>query len=225
MDPNDLVLQYLDEAHATETALVTNLRAHIAMTTDAEYERLLKRHLSETQDQVAAIKVRRGELGEKDGRSLVAGAFGMAMDVAGQILVLSKGPLDAVRTTSQQERMLKNARDEAATEALEIALYDALEAAATAAGDSRTAKLAVDHRKQEEKMLGDLRKQIARLAVATFEDKTDTKAAATASPSRSSSGRSRSTSSSSSSSRRKAAGAKTSGSSSRTPASRSRSSS
>ncbi|MDP9294568.1 MAG: hypothetical protein M3O90_09130 [Actinomycetota bacterium] len=27
-----MVLQYLDEAHATEQALVTNLRAHIAMT-------------------------------------------------------------------------------------------------------------------------------------------------------------------------------------------------
>src|SRR4051794_37028014 len=174
MDPNDLVLQYLDEAHATETALVTNLRAHIAMTTDAEYEQLLKRHLSETQDQVASIKVRRGELGEKGGRSLVAGAVGMAMDVAGQILVLSKGPLDAVRTTSQQERMLKNARDEAATEALEIALYDALEAAANAAGDSKTAKLAVDHREQEERMLADLRREIPKLALATFEDKTGT---------------------------------------------------
>jgi ferritin-like metal-binding protein YciE len=226
MDPNDLVLQYLDEAHATETALVTNLRAHIAMTTDAEYQQLLERHLSETQDQVAAIKARRGELGEKDGRSLVAGAFGLAMDVAGQILVLSKGPLDAVRTNSQQERMLKNARDEAATEALEIALYDALEAAARAAGDGQTAELAVEHRKQEEQMLADLRKQIGRLAVAAFEDKTDTKAKTTASTSRSSSGRSRSTSSSSSSSRRKASGAKPSRPSSpRTSSSRSRSSS
>jgi ferritin-like metal-binding protein YciE len=179
MDPNDLVLQYLDEAHATESALVTNLKAHIAMTTDGEYQRLLERHLAETQDQVSNIKSRRGELGEK-GRNLVAGAVGLAMDVAGQVLVLTKGPLDAMRTTSQQERMLKNARDECATEAIEIALYDALEAAADAAGDAETAELAVDHRAQEERMLGDLRTEIRKLAVATFEDKTDTEAKASA---------------------------------------------
>ncbi|MGI8623871.1 MAG: hypothetical protein ACR2NB_10420 [Solirubrobacteraceae bacterium] len=37
MDPKTLVVQYLDEAHATETAPVTNLGAHIAMTTDDDY--------------------------------------------------------------------------------------------------------------------------------------------------------------------------------------------
>jgi F0F1-type ATP synthase membrane subunit b/b' len=117
------------------------------------------------------------------------------MDAVGQILVLTKGPIDAVRTPSQQERMLKNARDECATEAIEIALYDALEAAANAAGDSKTAKLAVDHRKQEERMLADLRKQIGRLAVATYESKTGEKAKAKASKAKSSSSRSRSTAS------------------------------
>jgi ferritin-like metal-binding protein YciE len=180
MDPNALVLQYLSEAHATETALVTNLRAHIAMTTDDSYRKLLERHLKETQAQVSNIDDRRAEFGAEGGKGFVAGAVGLAMDAVGQILVLSKGPFDAVRTTSQQERMLKNARDECATEAIEIALYDALEAAANAAGDTKTAKLAVDHRKQEEKMLSDLRKEIGKLAVATFEDKTATKAKSTA---------------------------------------------
>ena len=166
------------------------------MTTSASYKRILQRHLSETQAQVANIDDRRSELGADGGKGLVAGAVGLAMDAVGQILVLSKGPLDAVRTTSQQERMLKNARDECATEAIEIALYDALEAAANAAGDSKTAKLAVDHRKQEEKMLADLRKEIGKLAVATFEDKTDTKAKTKASAAKSSSTRRRSTASS-----------------------------
>ena len=178
MDPNSLVLQYLSEAHATESALVTNLKAHIAMTTDAQYKRVLERHLEETQAQVSNLDDRRSELGESGGKGFVAGAVGLAMDALGQVLVLSKGPLDAVRTTSQQERMLKNARDECATEAIEIALYDALEAAANAAGDAKTAKLAVDHRKQEERMLADLRTQIGRLAVSTFEDKTEQKAKA-----------------------------------------------
>jgi ferritin-like metal-binding protein YciE len=188
MDPNALVLQYLSEAHATESALVTNLTAHIAMTSDAQYKNVLQRHLDETKAQVKNIDERRGELGADGGRGFVAGAVGLAMDAVGQILVLTKGPIDAVRTPSQQERMLKNARDECATEAIEIALYDALEAAADAAGDSKTAKLAVDHRKQEERMLADLRKQIGRLAVATYESKTGEKAKAKASSAKPSSG-------------------------------------
>ena len=190
MDPNALVLQYLSEAHATETALVTNLTAHIAMTSDAQYEKVLRRHLDETKAQVKNIDERRSELGADGGKGFVAGAVGLAMDAVGQILVLTKGPIDAVRTISQQERMLKNARDECATEAIEIALYDALEAAANAAGDTKTAKLAVDHRKQEERMLADLRKQIGRLAVATFEDKTKTKAKSKASTAKSSTAKS-----------------------------------
>jgi ferritin-like metal-binding protein YciE len=194
MDPNALVLQYLSEAHATESALVTNLTAHIAMTSDSQYEKVLRRHLDETKAQVKNIDERRSELGADGGKGFVAGAVGLAMDAVGQILVLTKGPIDAVRTPSQQERMLKNARDECATEAIEIALYDALEAAANAAGDTKTAKLAVDHRKQEERMLADLRKQIGRLAVATYESKTGEKAKTKASAAKSSSSsRSRST--------------------------------
>jgi len=209
MDPNALVLQYLSEAHATETALVTNLRAHIAMTSDGSYKSVLQRHLEETQAQVRNIDRRRAELGQEGGKGLVAGAVGLAMDAVGQILVLSKGPLDAVRTTSQQERMLKNARDECATEAIEIALYDALEAAANAAGDPTTAKLATDHREQEERMLADLREQIGRLAVATFEDKTATKAKSSpASATASASPASSPSSSSGSTAKRKASTAK-----------------
>jgi ferritin-like metal-binding protein YciE len=217
MDPKTLVLQYLDEAHATETALVTNLRAHLAMTTDDAYRKLLERHLKETQQHERHVAKRREELGGTSGRGVVAGAVGLARDAVGQALVLSKGPLDAVRTVNQQERMLKNAKDECATEALEIATYDALEAAAKAAGDDKTARMAADHRKQEEQMLGDLRKQINKLAVASFEARTGT------APKRSSSSRSSSSRSSSSSSRSKAAGAKSSRSGSGARSSRSRS--
>jgi ferritin-like metal-binding protein YciE len=172
MDPKTLVLQYLDEAHATETALVTNLTAHIAMTSDGAYKNLLERHLDETRKQVTAIDRRRKQLGGKDGRGIVAGAVGLARDAVGQALVLTKGPLDAVRTLNQQERMLKNAKDECATEALEIATYDALEAVAKAAGDEPTARLAAEHRTQEERMLRDLRKEIVKLAARTADERT-----------------------------------------------------
>ena len=207
MDPKTLVLQYLDEAHATETALVTNLRAHLTMTSEGSYRDLLQRHLGETQRQVKAIDRRRSQLGGKDGRGLVAGAVGLARDAVGQALVLTKGPIDAVRTMSQPERMLKNAKDECATEALEIATYDSLEAAAKAAGDDVTARLAREHRAEEEAMLRDLRKEIPKLALLTVEDKTGERPATTT---RSSSGRSASTSRASSSTKKKASTAKSS---------------
>jgi len=63
MDPNSLVLQYLDEAHATETALVTNLKAHIAMTTRAPYKKRLKEHLKETKAHARGLERRIKKLG------------------------------------------------------------------------------------------------------------------------------------------------------------------
>ena len=175
MDPKTLTRIYLDEAHAMETALVTNLTAHIGLTTDPDYRALLERHLEETRAQVRNIDRRRKAVGHARRNPIVAG-LGLARDIAGQALVLTKGPLDALRTIDQHDRMLKNARDECATEALEIATYDVLETVAKAAGDNPTAKLAADHRKQEERMLADLRAVIARLAVDTFESRTGAEA-------------------------------------------------
>jgi ferritin-like metal-binding protein YciE len=172
MDSKILILKQLDEAHAMETALVTNLSAHMAMTTDDDYRALLERHLKETTEQVSAIDRRRRALGRSGGRGIVSMTLGTARDLVGQALVLTKGPIDGIRTADQHERMLKNAKDECATEALEIATYDALETLAKAAGDKVTAKLAADHRRQEERMLEDLRATIAALSVDTYESRT-----------------------------------------------------
>jgi ferritin-like metal-binding protein YciE len=160
-----LVIQYLNEAHATEEALVTTLRAHIAMTPKGSYRDLLERHLGETQQQARTIERRLEELGE--GRSLVAAGVGLAQTVVGQVLALSKGPVDVLRGKSGEEKLLKNAKDECATEALEIATYDALHTLAEAVGDEKTARLAERHRRQEERMLEDLRRHIPALTHAT----------------------------------------------------------
>lgn len=190
MDSKTLLLRYLDEAHATETALVTNLRAHITMADKGAYRSLLERHLTETEEQVENLARRRSELGQNGSRGVVAAGTGVVRDAIGQALVLTKGPLDALRAgTSQAERMLKNAKDECATEALEIATYDHLEAAAEAAGDSETAKLARAHRATEEKTLRALRREIPKLARAAMKQRTGEKRSrATSSASRSRSG-------------------------------------
>ena len=161
----ELVIQYLEEAHATEAALVTTLQAHITMTPHGSYRELLERHLSETRQQTRAIERRLGELGA--GGGLFSAAYGLVQTVVGQALALSKGPFDLLRGSGGEEKLVKNAKDECATEALEIATYDALEALAQAVGDEKTARLAALHRGQEERTLAELREHIPLLTRAT----------------------------------------------------------
>lgn len=150
-----LVIQYLNEALGIERALVTTLRAHIAMTPAGAYRDVLERHVGETQEHATALERRLGELGA--GGGLIATGTGLAQTLVGQGLALSKGPVDLLRGKSGEEKLLKNAKDECATEALEIATYEAIEALAQSVGDEKTAALAVSHREQEERMLSDLR--------------------------------------------------------------------
>ena len=157
-----MILQYLHEAHATEQALVTNLRAHIAMTPSGAYRRTLERHLAETRQHGRAIEHRLGELGGGT-RGVVGLAYGIVQTLVGQALVLTKGPLDMLRGAGGEEKLVKNAKDEAATEMLEIATYDALEELARAVGDEQTARLAARHREQEERALRELRGHIVKL--------------------------------------------------------------
>jgi ferritin-like metal-binding protein YciE len=163
-----LIIQILQEAHATEQALVTNLRAHIAMTPRGSYRGSLERHLTETQQHERAVARRIRELGGDGG--VLSAVYGVVASAVGQVLVLTKGPLDLLRGGADgDEKLLKNARDEVVTEALEIAIYDALEALATAIGDDATARLAARHRGQEERMLEQLRGHIPKLANAVIQ--------------------------------------------------------
>ncbi|MCW3009674.1 MAG: hypothetical protein JWO90_78, partial [Solirubrobacterales bacterium] len=158
----DKVLQYLEEIHALESHLVSTLTAHIAMTPRSEYRDLLERHRYETRTQVQRIEQRLTELGRSS--SLLHVVYGTAQDAIGQGISLVLAPLNLIRGTGGEEKLLKNAKDEAASESLEIASYDALEAVAEAVGDPKTAVLAREHRTQEETFLKDLRALIPGLA-------------------------------------------------------------
>jgi ferritin-like metal-binding protein YciE len=160
-----LVIQQLEEAHASESAAITTHRAHIAMTPEGPYRKLLERHLEETRTQASLLQDRLTELGAN--RSVLAVGFGAAQTVLGQAFALSKGPVDLVRGRAGEEKLFKNAKDEVATEAQEIATYDGLEATARAVGDVKTAELAVRIRGQEERQLSALREQLPELANAT----------------------------------------------------------
>ena len=90
--------------------------------------------------------------------------MGTAQDAVGQMLALAKAPLDIVRGSGGEEKVLKNAKDACATEALEIATYIALEHLARAARDTQTAELAASIRGDEEAMLEAIQAELPALA-------------------------------------------------------------
>ena len=149
------IAQYLSEAHATELALVRTLQAHIGVTPSGDYRRLLERHLRETRQHADRVAKRLDDLGE--GRNVLQAGTDALQSFVGQVAALGKAPMDLVRGETGEEKLVKNAKDECATEALEISTYDALEALARAVGDEPTAELAARNRADEERMLEDLR--------------------------------------------------------------------
>jgi rubrerythrin len=95
--------------------------------------------------------------------------LGFAETLMGQALALGKTPLDLLRGTSAEEKVLKNAKDACATEALEIATYTALERLASRVGDDTTAKLAVSIRGDEERMLERILREVPKLTDAVVQ--------------------------------------------------------
>ena len=161
MNSAQKTIQYLNEAHATEQALTRTLQAHIAMTPRGAYRTDLERHLRETKSHATALEQRLEELGES--RSVVVAGVGALQSLVGQTLALGKGPFDLLRGASAEEKLLKNAKDESATEALEIATYRALEHFAQRIGDKKTARLAASIRADEERMLAVLQERVPTL--------------------------------------------------------------
>src|ERR1700680_416825 len=158
------LVQYLSEAHATEQALVTMLRSQIAMTPGGSYRDGLKSHLRETRDHATRVQRRLDELGQ--GSSPLQAGVGLVQSVVGQALALGKTPLDLVRGTGGEEKVLKNAKDACATEALEIASYTAIERLASSVGDRATQALADSIRADEKEMLDRILREIPKLTEA-----------------------------------------------------------
>ena len=160
------VVQYLGEAHASEVGLASVLRSQIAITPRGSYRDGLEQHLGETQEHARRVRNRSGELGQ--GRNPVQVFVGFAETLISQSLALSKTPFDLLRGSGSEEKVLKNAKDACATEALEIATYTALERLATTVGDERTAKLAASIRGDEERMLERIMREIPKLTDAVI---------------------------------------------------------
>ena len=155
------VLQYLGEAQATEQSLVRVLQSQIAMTPRGAYRTALEQHLRQTREHSERVGERCRELGQ--GGNPLSAAVGVVESVVGQALALGKTPFDLLRGSGGEEKVLKNAKDAYASEALEIATYTAIERLAQAVGDNETARLAASIRADEEKMLDRVLREIPKL--------------------------------------------------------------
>jgi ferritin-like metal-binding protein YciE len=155
------IVQYLKEAHATEDALIRVLQSQIAMTPRGGYRSGLETHLDETRNHAERVARRLKDLDH--GSNPLMAVVGAVETVAGQMLALGKTPFDLLRGSGGEEKVLKNAKDACAAEALEIATYTALERLAKSAGDDTTEKLAASIRTDEEKMLARILREIPKL--------------------------------------------------------------
>jgi ferritin-like metal-binding protein YciE len=158
------IVQYLNEAHASEQALIRVLQSQIAMTPRGSYRSGLETHLRETRDHAARVAARLEALGQ--GSNPLMAVVGVAESVVGQALAFGKTPFDLLRGSGGEEKVLKNAKDACATEALEIATYTAIERMARAVGDDETAGLASSILADEEKMLQRILREIPKLTEA-----------------------------------------------------------
>ncbi len=161
------VVQYLNEAHASEVGLTRVLQSQIAMTPHGRYRTVLEKHLEETRGHAERVEQRLGEL--EQGNNPLQVGIGIAESLLAQTLALWKTPLDLMRGSSGEEKVFKNAKDAAATEALEIATYTGLERVARTVGDETTAKLAASIRRDEERMLERVLREIPKLADAVVQ--------------------------------------------------------
>ncbi|TMK24281.1 MAG: DUF892 family protein, partial [Actinobacteria bacterium] len=125
------------------------------------YRSLLQTHLTETREHARRLEERMRELGR--GRDPLQAIIGFAESALGQVLALGKTPLDMIRGTGGEEKILKNAKDTCATEAWEIATYTAVERLARDVQDDATARLATSIRSEEERMLDRVLNEIPHL--------------------------------------------------------------
>jgi ferritin-like metal-binding protein YciE len=147
------IVQYLEEAHATEVSLIRVLQSQIAMTPRGSTRSAIEEHLEETRGHAERVRARIGAIGARTRGAPFQAWLGLTEAVVGQALALGKTPLDLVRGTSGEEKVLKNAKDDCATEALEIATYTAIQRLAEQHGDDETARLATEILADERRML------------------------------------------------------------------------
>ena len=138
-EAKEQLVKHIDEAYAMEQNVLRMLDGMISSTEDAEMRRDLEHHKKETERQSERLKKRLEAHGAEPS---------MVKEAGGILGALMKGVVDLART----DKPGRNARDGFATEHMEIASYELLERVARRAGDTETAEVARENRKEEREM-------------------------------------------------------------------------
>ena len=133
------LVKHIDEALAMEQNVLRMLDGMIETTHVQEIKADFRHHKVETQEHLSRLQRRLEDRG---------GSTSMVREAGGVMGALMKSVVDKVR----QEKAGRNARDGYATEHLEIASYQLLERVAERAGDTETAEVARQNRRDEEAM-------------------------------------------------------------------------
>ena len=131
--------KHIDEALAMENNVLRMLDGLIQTTHKQEIKDDLRHHKVETEEHISRLQGRLADRGA---------SASMVREATGVMGALMKGVLDKARGESAG----RNARDGYATEHLEIASYQLLERIAERAGDTETAQVARQNRRDEEAM-------------------------------------------------------------------------
>src|SRR4051794_33294049 len=152
------MVELLNEAYGNEEQLTAALEQHLQTTTRPDYEKRLTEHLKETKSHARAVSKRIKQLGGTPAQVSLPGPEGVSraaqgvQDVVAKAKAAAQAPLEVVRGTGEQSRMVHNARVEFQEEAHEIATYTVIDSLATAVGDSKTARLVRSILREEERM-------------------------------------------------------------------------
>jgi ferritin-like metal-binding protein YciE len=164
------LIQYLNEAYGLERHLETALQAHLAVAARTAYKQRLRTHLTETKRHARDVAKRIKQLGgtaetiDLPGPDALSDVAQSAVAGAQRAAALAKGPLHALRGTGEEEKQLKNAKTEYASEAEEIATYSAILALAEELEDRDSTLLVRTILREEERMRSFLEKEIPRMA-------------------------------------------------------------
>src|SRR4051794_6741345 len=107
------LVQYLNEAHATEMGLVRVLQSQIAMTPRGSYRDALEKHLGETRSHAERVQKRIAEL--DGGANPLQAGVGAVETIVAQTLALWKAPFDMLRGARGGGKGLKKAQEARAT--------------------------------------------------------------------------------------------------------------
>jgi ferritin-like metal-binding protein YciE len=175
-DGRQRIIEALNEAHGCEQTHEQVLQEQIAAAPRGRYRKGLQTHLRETRDHTQRLERRMGELKQREnvfqlGLKLVESGVGQGLALGRAPLalgrtpleLLAKSPLNLLRGQDSPAKVLDDAKDACATEALEIARYRGIEGLAQSAGDRQTARLAASIRGDEERMLDHLVEEIPSL--------------------------------------------------------------